>query len=73
MMLWGSIWTSMFVSTLMSIFNLEEVELKAMNLFHRIDLRRLLETVAAKVVTDLVKLNKMMIMSYKINQGQDVK
>lgn len=57
MIVWGSIWTSLFVSTLFSIFNLSDTELRAVNLFHRVTKRQELEAAASRVVSNLLKLN----------------
>lgn len=65
MMIWGSIWTSLFVSTLYSIFNLNEHEIRALNLFHRTSIRTTLEQKAAYVIADLMKINKQLVKNFK--------
>lgn len=62
----------MFVSTLFSIFNLEENEVKAVNLFHRTNMRRELELVASKVVTDTMKINSLLLKSFKIYNNKGI-
>lgn len=62
----------MFVSTLFSIFNLEENEVKAVNLFHRVNLRRELDQVASRVVCDLMKISKHLLKSFKENNKQNL-
>lgn len=57
----------MFVSTLFSLFNLAEPEMKAMNLFHRTSLRAELELIASKVVTDMMKITTKMMKSFKMS------
>lgn len=62
----------MFVSTLFSIFNLEENEIKAVNLFHRTNLRRELELVASKVVSDTMKINSLLLRSFKACNNREI-
>jgi hypothetical protein len=73
MMIWGSLWTSIFVSTLFSILALEDFELKALNLFERTDKRQVMEDKAAKVIANLMKLNFEMLKSYKENNCTNIK
>lgn len=57
MILWGSIWTSLFISTLNSVFQLDSNALKALNLYHRTQSKNVMHQKAALVIQDLMKLN----------------
>ena len=60
-MIWGAVWTSVFISTVFPIITLNTDEYKAFNLLERTNKRGTLELAASHVITNIMKIQRHII------------
>jgi hypothetical protein len=57
LLIWGNLWSSIFISVLFPYVNLSLFEEKALNQYQRTVLRQKIQNLSQKVISNLVKIN----------------
>ena len=57
LLIWGNLWSSIFISVLFPYVNLSLFEEKALNQYQRTFLRKKIQKLSQKVISNLIKIN----------------
>lgn len=57
LLIWGNLWSSIFISVLFPYVNLSLFEEKALNQYQRTVLRKKIQKLSQKVISNLIKIN----------------